>query len=87
MDGLNFVSPQLRNVGLEPDLGKQSSDFGPQPACRKRFFDRSAAQNIPYFLFHATAVLPRAALQSGLDGILDIADDELGQWRILPTLM
>jgi hypothetical protein len=72
------VSAQFRNVGFEPGLGKQAGDFGPQPACRKRRFNRGVAQNIAYFFFHAAAVPPRAALQSSLDGILDIPDDKLG---------
>src|ERR1035441_8416391 len=65
MNGPNFVSPQIGNVGFESDLGEQAGDFGPQPAGCKRFFHCGAAQNIAYFLFHAAAVPPRTALQSG----------------------
>ena len=77
MHRLNLVPTQFGNVGFEPDLAKQAGYLGSQPPGGKRFFYDSAAQNIPYFLFHAASVPPRATLQSHLDRILDIADDEL----------
>ena len=50
----------------------------PNPPVGRACLDGRAAQNIAYFLFHAAAVPPRTALQSSLDGILDIPNDKLG---------
>ncbi|MFZ1130677.1 MAG: hypothetical protein WCA97_19585 [Terriglobales bacterium] len=72
------MSAQFWNAGFKPDLGIQAGDFAPQPACRKRCFNRSVARNIADFCFHAAAAPARTALQSSLDGVLDIPDDQLG---------
>lgn len=74
------MSPQLGNVGLESNFGKQGSDFFTQPAGWLIFFNRRAPKNIPYFLFHAAAVPRRATLQPSFNSILDVADDKLGHF-------
>jgi hypothetical protein len=82
------VAPVLRsqfgNISFEPDLSEQARDFASQPAGRRRFFPRNAAENVPYFIFQTAAIAPRSALQSSLDGILDVPDDQLGH-NVLPV--
>jgi hypothetical protein len=74
----NRVSAQLRDIGLETSSGKQAGNFLPQAAAWGRLLNRSIAQNIPHFLFHAATVAPRAAPQSILHRVFDIANHKLG---------
>ena len=77
------MSPQLRNIGVETDFGKQGGDFRTQSASRDVFSVYSVPQNVPYLFFHTAAIPPGAALQPGLHRILDVADHKLGHDYLL----
>ena len=72
------MSPQLRNIGVETDFGKQGGDFRTQSAGWDVFSVYSVPQNVPYLFFHAAAIPSGAALQPGFDRILDVAHNKLG---------
>jgi hypothetical protein len=80
------MSPQLGNIGVEADFGKQGGDFRTQSAGWDVFSVYSVTQNIPYLLFHAPAIPPGAALQLCLDLILDVADNKLGHDYLLSLI-